>query len=168
MDLYCTKGACHGTCRLPYDKELWVQRPAGGFVNLAQQAGITAPHARGRDSTAVTLADGRIVLAIANEQSSRYPAQSIDRAYLVEHGRFKQLPLYDATGTARANSASACVVAVRRGSALPDLLFCDKKEIRAYRYDGSKYRSTTAYGRFPATAMLVANVDGSADQSCSC
>ena len=74
-----------GSCRLPYDKELWVQRPGGGFVNLAQQAGITAPHARGRDSTVVTLADGRIVLAIANEQSqpvsgpidrSRFPGRS--------------------------------------------------------------------------------------------
>lgn len=160
MDLYCTTAACHGTCGLPYDKELWVQRPGGGFVNLAQQAGITEPHARGRDSVAVTLTGGRIILAIANEPSSRYPALSIDRAYLVDHGAFWELPLYAATGGARAKSASACVVAIRRGSTLPDLIFCGDKGIRAYRYDGSRYRLTAAYGRFPAIAMLVADVDG--------
>ena len=54
VDLICTKGACQGTCGIEYKKELWVQKPEGGFVNLARAAGITQPHARGRDTTALS------------------------------------------------------------------------------------------------------------------
>lgn len=160
IDLLCTKGACQGTCGRPYNKELWVQLPGGGFINLAQQAGITNPHARGRDSTVAAADDGRVVLALANEDSARYPAQSIDRAYLATGGTFTELPLYNATGTARTNSASTCVVAVPRGRSLPDLLFCENETVMAYRHDGGRYRLTNAYGTFRARDLLVADIDG--------
>ena len=159
VDLICTKGACQGTCGIEYKKELWVQKPEGGFVNLAQAAGITQPHARGRDTTALSLADGRVVVAFANEQSSRYPAESIDRAYLVANGKFAELPLQNAAGTGRSNTAGSCVVAVPRSGTLPDLLFCDDSQVNAYRYDGGGYRLTAAYGNFAARDLLVADVD---------
>lgn len=160
VDLFCTKGACHGTCHRPYDKELWVQLPAGGFVDLARAAGITHPHARGRDAAALTLGDGRVVLAMANERSTAYPAESVDRAYVVVRGRFSELPLYNAAGTGPGNTASTCVVAVPRGANLPDLLFCHEDGVHAYRHDGGKYRLSTAYGTFRARDLLVADVDG--------
>lgn len=160
IDLLCTKGACQGTCGRPYNKELWVQLPGGGFTNLAERAGITNPHARGRDTTVATTAGGRVVLALANEASSRFPAESIDKAYIATSGRFTELPLYDAAGTARTSSSSTCVVAVPRGKSLPDLLFCGPERVLAYRHDGSKYRLTTAYGAFPAQDLLVADIDG--------
>lgn len=160
VDLICTKGACHGTCTREYRKELWVQRPEGGFVNLAGAAGIAQPHARGRDTTALALPDGRVVVAFANERSSRYPAELIDRAYLVAEGVFTELPLQDASGTRRSNSAGFCVVAVPRPDALPDLLFCDGSKVNVYRHDGDRYRRTDAYGSFVARDLLVADVNG--------
>ena len=44
IDLICTKGGCHGTCGQPFNKELWVQRPEGGFVNLAASTPMQQPH----------------------------------------------------------------------------------------------------------------------------
>ena len=160
VDLICTKGACQGTCSREYRKELWVQLAEGGFVNLAQAAGITQPHARGRDTTALTLPDGRVVVAFANERSSRYPAESIDRAYIVVDGTFTELPLQNASDPGLSNTAGFCVVAVARPDALPDLLFCDDNKVNAYRHDGSSYHLTDAYGSFFARDMLVADVNG--------
>ena len=43
---------------------------------------------------------------------------------------------------------------------MPDLLFCDDSRVNAYRWDGTSYRLTQAYGNFFARDLLVADVDG--------
>ena len=58
VDLICTKGACHGTCTRPYKKELWVQRPEGGFVNLAASTPMLQPHAAGATPPSATCQTG--------------------------------------------------------------------------------------------------------------
>ena len=75
---------------------------------------------------------------------------------------FTELPLQDASGTRRSNSAGFCVVAVPRPEALPDLLFCDGSKVNAYRHDSDGYKLTDAYGSFYALDLLVADVDGDA------
>ncbi len=159
VDLICTKGACQGTCSRPYPKELWVQQPTGGFVNLAASTPMAQPRARGRDTAALTLPNG-VIVTFANERSPNYPAESIDRAYLVSNGKFNELPLLAATGSNRAGTAGFCAGIMPRGDAMPDLLFCDDPRVNAYRWDGSNYRLTQAYGNFFARDLLVADVDG--------
>jgi hypothetical protein len=164
IDLICTKGGCHGTCGQPFNKELWVQRPEGGFVNRAASTPMQQPHGRGRDTAVGALTDGRQVVAFANEASQRYPAESIDRAYLQSGGRFTELPLLNAAGTGRANTTSFCAATLSRGPNMPDLLFCDEARVNVYRWTGSSYRLTQPYGDFRAKDLLVTDVDGNGSQ----
>jgi hypothetical protein len=168
VDLICTKGACEGTCSKEYKKELWVQRPEGGFVNLAVSTPMQQGHSRGRDIAVGALPDGRQVIAFANENSQLFPADSIDRAYLQSGGRFTELPLLNAVGTARAGTTGFCAATVPRkvqgGGAMPDLLFCDDSRVNTYRWNGSSYRLTQPYGTFSARDLLVADIDGNGSQ----
>ena len=164
VDLICTTGACEGTCTRAYNKFLFVQQPGGGFVNQAASTPMLQPHARGRDTAIGELPDRRQVIAFANDNSPTYPAESIDRAYLQSGGRFTELPLLNATGTARAGTAGFCAATVPRtvqgGGAMPDLLFCDDNRVNAYRWNGTSYRLTQPYGTFTARDLLVADIDG--------
>ena len=164
VDLVCTKGACQGTCSRPYPKELWVQKPEGGFVNLASSTPMLQPRARGRDTAVSELPDGRQVAIFANENSSLYPSESIDRAYLQSGGRFTELPLLGASGNDRAGTAGFCAATLPRGAKMPDLLFCDDARVNIYRWDGSNYRLTHPFGNFFARDLLVADVDGNGSQ----
>ena len=164
VDLICTKGACQGTCSRLYSKELWVQKPEGGFVNLASSTPMLQSNSRGRDTAVGDMPDGRQVVIFANEGSTNYPANSIDRAYLQSGGRFTELPLLGAKGSARAGTAGFCAATLPRGVKMPDLLFCDNNRVNIYRWDGSNYRLTHPYGSFFARDVLVADVDGNGSQ----
>ena len=167
VDLICTKGACHGTCTRPYPKELWVQTPEGGFVNLASSTPMLQPRARGRDTAIGDLPDGRQVVIFANENSSQYPNELLDRAYLQSGGRFTELPLLGVTGDDRAGTAGFCAAILPRGAQaawMPDLLFCDSDRVNIYRWDGSYYRLTHPFGNFFALDLLVADIDGNGSQ----
>jgi hypothetical protein len=164
VDLICTSGACHGTCTREYRKFLFVQQTDGGFMNLASSTPMLQPRARGRDTAVSELPDGRQVVIFANENSSQYPSESIDRAYLQSGGRFTELPLLAATGTARADTGGFCAATLPRGAKMPDLLFCDDARVNIYRWDGSNYRLTHPFGNFFARDLLVADVDGNGSQ----
>jgi len=56
-DIYASIGGCEGTCRA--DKELWIQKPDGTFVDRASQFGIADPGGRGRQPLTLNANDDR-------------------------------------------------------------------------------------------------------------
>jgi hypothetical protein len=164
-DLICTVGACEGQCTSDWPKRLLVQQPGGGFVDKASSTPMRQPHARGRDTAALALGSGKVVMIWGNQESPRFPALSIDRAFISDNGRIRELPLLAASGGNRANTTSKyCAALVPRTGTLPDLLFCNETRVNSYRWDGSVYRLTQPYGNFQAVDLLVADFDGDGRQ----
>ena len=159
-DLICTVGACEGQCTSLWPKRLWVQKPEGGFVHLSASTPMLQGHSRGRDTAVLTVDASRKVITFANQASPKFPAESIDRAFLSTSGKITELPLLGATGGNLANTTSLCTTLVPRPGTLPDLLFCNEARVNAYRWDGAAYRLTQPYGNFQAVALLVADYDG--------
>ena len=73
-DLYCVRGANRGTStRRP--NELLLQQPAGGFVNVAAEWGVSDPSGRGRTVEVLNArGNGEPSLFIGNKQANLHPS----------------------------------------------------------------------------------------------
>jgi hypothetical protein len=141
VDLYCALGAAHGT-RIKAN-ELWMQRPAGGFVNEAASYGVLDAYGRGRTATFLDVNDdGWLDLFVVNYYPRPDGQPTKNRLFINEGGTsFRSAPGYGLDEQVGGLSTTpGCVQAVDYdGNGYEDVLDCAAKGLRLYRYDAADH-----------------------------
>lgn len=168
-DLYCTLGACSG--RGPaacggrrFLRELWLQRPGGGFVDEGPAWGLGAENDRGRDVTVLDAnRDGLPDLVTAAEGSAT--AFSANRLFLNRGGRFQEV----LQSPIRAVKGSECAASFVKLSGFPDVLLCADPGntggvgVLTYKNNGGTFVDDTSsrpYRNLAAHDIELADVTG--------
>jgi hypothetical protein len=123
-DLFCTLGSCFG--RAPpacdgriFHRELWLQRPGGGWVDEGPAWNVSRSEDRGRDVAVVSIMpDGLPDLVTAAEGSDE--EFSPNRLFINRGGRFEE----QVGSPIRREGDSDCVAVLRRADGGTDIFFC--------------------------------------------
>jgi hypothetical protein len=121
QDLYCTVGACQGTCTREFPNELWLRHADfdDGYVNVSRAWGVADVHGRGRDIVTLDVnKDGLPDLALANEGSSTFFSSNL--LYINRGGRLEDV----LTAPFRKVLGSDCVATFKKRDGYPNLFFC--------------------------------------------
>jgi hypothetical protein len=135
VDLYCTLGAARGI-RIKAN-ELWMQRPAGGFVNEAASYGVLDVYGRGRTATFLDVNDdGWSDLFVVNYYPRPDGQPTKNRLFINQGGTsFRSAPGYGLDEQVGGlPTTPGCVQAVDYdGDGYEDVLDCALKGLRLYR-----------------------------------
>lgn len=134
-DIYCTIGACQGTCGVLYPKEMWIQRPDHTFVDQAETWGVTSGHDRGREALFLGANnDGYPDLFVGNELGVNYP--SPNRLYRNDRGRRMVEAVGDGINSEVGGNCASPGDIDRDG--FTDLLVCGASQLYVYRNEGGR------------------------------
>lgn len=161
-DIYCTIGGGRGSGRSP--KELWMQRPGGGFVDRANEYGVVDRNGRGRDTTFIDAnRDGLLDLFVGNKYPRTDRRKSRNKLYInVDGTRFRNARDYGVTRQVGGRSVESVDY---NGDGFDDLFVCGERHAFLYRnVHGNRFKNVSRRANvdFPCESALMARFSGDA------
>ena len=133
VDGYCTIGTHFGTTTNP--NELWIQQPAGGFIDMAASYGVEDIYGRGRTTTFIDVNhDAYPDLFVVNDSPRPDGIPTSNRLFINQGGTsFRSAPEYGVDQELGTTPGGGCAQAIdANGDGWQDLLACTSAGVRLY------------------------------------